>query len=71
MEENRIFFLQYVLNLIHLLEQKFCPDSNLRVKTMYESVKYEVLSITSWHVKSAKLRPLWKGWVQNHPFDTP
>ena len=33
------FFLPYVLDLIHLLEQNFCPDSNLRVKTMYESAK--------------------------------
>ena len=33
------FFLLNVLYLIHLLEQKFCPDSNLRVKTMYESVR--------------------------------
>ena len=35
----RKIFLPYVLDLIHLLEQNFCPDSNLRVKTMYESVK--------------------------------
>ena len=26
------FFLPYVLDLIHLLKQKFCQDSNLRVK---------------------------------------
>jgi hypothetical protein len=32
----------YVLDLNHLLKQ-FCRDSNLRVKTMFESVKYEVL----------------------------
>ena len=37
MDENQIF--TYVFDLIHLLEQKFCPDSNLRVKAMYESVK--------------------------------
>ena len=37
--KSEIFFLPYVLDLIHLLEQKFCPDSNLRVKTMYEPVK--------------------------------
>ena len=36
---SKIFFLSYVLDLIDLLEQKFCPDSNLRVKLMYESVK--------------------------------
>ena len=40
MEENqKYFFLPYVLDLIDLLEQKFCPDSNLKVKLMYESVK--------------------------------
>ena len=40
MEENwKYVFLPYVLDLIHLLEQNICPDSNLRVKTMYESVK--------------------------------
>ena len=37
MEENRIFFFPYVLDLIHLLEQKNCRDSNLRVKTMVKS----------------------------------
>ena len=37
MEENQNFFLPYVLDLIHLLEQKICLDSNLRVKQMYES----------------------------------
>ena len=37
--KSEIFLLPYVLDLIHLLEQNFCPDSNLRVKTMYESVK--------------------------------
>ena len=36
---SKIFFLLYVLDLIDLLEQKFCPDSILRVKPMYESVK--------------------------------
>ena len=38
--------LPYLLdlsNLINLLEQKIFPDSNLRVKTMYESVKKDVL----------------------------
>ena len=40
LEENRkYFFLPYVLDLIDLLEQTFCPDSKLRVKLMYESVK--------------------------------
>ena len=41
MEEiQKIFFYRmYVIDLIDLLEQKFCPDSNLRVKLMYESVK--------------------------------
>ena len=40
MEENwKYSFLSYVLDLIHLLEQKCCSDSNFRVKTMYESVK--------------------------------
>ena len=39
--KSQIFFLPYVyvLALIHLLEQNFCLDSNLRVKTMFESVK--------------------------------
>ena len=36
---KNIFFLPYVLDLMDLLEQKFCRDSNLRVKLMYESVK--------------------------------
>ena len=40
MEEfQKYFFLPYVLDLIDLLEETFCPDSNLRVKLMYESVK--------------------------------
>ena len=34
-----IFNHTYVLDLMDLLEQKFCRDSNLRVKFMYESVK--------------------------------
>ena len=38
--KSEIIFLPYVLDLIKLLEQKFYPDSNLRVKLMYESVKY-------------------------------
>ena len=38
-EKSEILFLPYVLDLIHLLEQNFCRDSNLRVKTMFESVK--------------------------------
>ena len=37
--KSEIFFLPYVLDLIKLLKQKFYPDSNLRVKLMYESVK--------------------------------
>ena len=37
--KSEIFFLPYVLDLIKLLEQNFYPDSNLRVKLMYESVK--------------------------------
>jgi hypothetical protein len=37
--KSEIFFLPYVLDLIKLLEQRFCRDSNLRVKLMYESVK--------------------------------
>ena len=37
--KSEIFFLSYVLDLIHLLEQEFGPDSNMRVKTMYEAVK--------------------------------
>ena len=36
---SKIFFLPYVLDLIDLLQQNFCPDSNLGVKVMYESVK--------------------------------
>ena len=31
-------FLSYVLDLMELLEQKFCRFSNLGVKLMYESV---------------------------------
>ena len=37
--KSEIFFLPYVLDLINMLEQKFYPDSNFRVKLMYESVK--------------------------------
>ena len=37
--ESEIIFLPYVIDLIKLLEPKFCRDSNLRVKRMYESVK--------------------------------
>ena len=37
--KSEIFSLPYVLDLIDLLEQKFYPDSKLRVKLMYESVK--------------------------------
>ena len=37
--KSEIFFLPYVLDLISMLEEKFYPDSNLRVKLMYESVK--------------------------------
>ena len=36
--KSEIFFLPYVLDLIDLLEQKFCWASNLRVKLMFESV---------------------------------
>ena len=36
---SKIIFLLNVLDLIDLLEQKFCPDSILRVNPMYESVK--------------------------------
>ena len=32
-------FLPYVLDQIHMFEQKFYPDSNLRVKTIHELVK--------------------------------
>ena len=46
MEENQKYFF-YLLDLIKLLEQKFYPDSNLRVKLMYESVKYDVLRVGS------------------------
>ena len=41
-------FLPHVHDLNHLLEKFFCPDSNLRVKTMYESVKEEVLMRPKW-----------------------
>ena len=41
---SKIFLLPYVLDQIDLLEQTFCPDSNLRVKLMYESVKWDVLN---------------------------
>ena len=41
---SEIFFLPYVLDLINMLEQKICRDSNLRVKLMYESVNQDVLS---------------------------
>ena len=37
--KSEIFFLPDVLDLIDLVEQKLCPDSKLRVKLMYESVK--------------------------------
>ena len=37
------FILPYVLDLMDLLKQKLCQDSNLRVKLMYESDKYDVL----------------------------
>ena len=40
---QKIFSLPYVLDLMDLLEQKFCRDSNYRVKLMYESVKQDVL----------------------------
>ena len=42
--KSEIFFLPYLLDLIDLLEQKFCQDSNLRVKLTYESVKKDVLN---------------------------
>ena len=35
--KSKIFLLPYVLDLIIMLEQKFCRDSNLRVKLMFES----------------------------------
>ena len=38
MEEHRKYIFA-LIDLIHLLEQNFCPDSNLRVKKMFESVK--------------------------------
>ena len=44
--KSEIFFLPFVIDLIELLEQKFCPDSKLRVKMMYESVKQDVLMQT-------------------------
>ena len=44
MKENR----KYFVCLIHLLEQKFGLVSNLSVKTMYESVKYDVLKQPFW-----------------------
>ena len=37
--KSEIFVLPYVLDLMDLLEQKYCRDSNLRVKLMYESIK--------------------------------
>ena len=37
--KSEIFILPYVLDLMDLLEQNFCRDSNLRVKLMYELVK--------------------------------
>ena len=42
-EKSEIFILPHVLDLMDLLKQKLCQDSNLRVKLMYESVKYDVL----------------------------
>ena len=36
--KSEIFLLLYVLDLMKLLKQKVCQDSNLRVKLMYESV---------------------------------
>ena len=35
--------IPYVLDVMDLLEQNFCRDSNLRVKLMYESIKSDVL----------------------------
>ena len=37
--KSEIFFSPYVLDLIDLMEQKFCPDSKVRIKLKYESVK--------------------------------
>ena len=37
--EHTALFLILGMDLMDLLEQKFCRDSNLRVKLMYESVK--------------------------------
>ena len=34
--KSEIFCLPYVLDLIQLLKQKFCPDPKLRVKKVYE-----------------------------------
>ena len=36
--KSEIFCLPYVLDLIHLLKQKFCPSRTFRVKPIYESV---------------------------------
>ena len=36
--KSEIFFLPYELDLIKLLKQKNCRDSNLRVKLMYEKM---------------------------------
>ena len=40
--KSEIFLLPYVLDLIDMLEQIFCRDSNLRVKLMYESFKAKI-----------------------------
>ena len=56
-----IFFLQYVLDLIDLSEQTFCPDSKLRVKLMYGPSKIllksnilcsKILGIVKFFLKS-------------------
>ena len=58
MEENQNFILPYVLDLIDLLEQKFCRDSNSRLKLMYESVKKDVLSVEyAKDIRNPSIRP--------------
>ena len=47
-----------ILDLIDLLEQKFCRDSNSRLKLMYESVKKDVLSVEyAKDIRNPSIRP--------------
>ena len=64
---GKYFFLPNVLDLIHLLKQSFCPDSNLRVKTLYEPVKWDLftslLAIVSEYILQTYLRAALKKYI--------